>query len=63
MALRNAALNENAKQYILNNEVIFKILLKGAKKYIGGKYLNNCLKTVRTLSLICIDCLRLNLKI
>lgn len=49
-ALRKAALNEDAKKYILNNEVIFTLLLKAAKRYIGGEQLTECVDTVKRVN-------------
>jgi len=40
VSLRKAALNEEAKNYILNNRVLFEILKKAADRFIGGEDLN-----------------------
>jgi proline dehydrogenase len=37
--LRKAALNEDAKDFILNNETLYKTLKKAANRYIGGENL------------------------
>lgn len=50
IALRKAALNEDAKKYILSNEPVFKLLLKAAKRYIGGEYLSDCINTVKVIN-------------
>ena len=44
-ALKKAALNENAKAYILNNPILFNLLLKAARRYIGGETLEQALET------------------
>ncbi len=46
-ALKNAALNESAKHYLLQNSVLFNLLLKGAKRYIGGENLEDTILTVK----------------
>lgn len=46
-ALKNAALNETAKHYLLQNPILFKLLLKGAKRYIGGENLEETILTVK----------------
>jgi len=38
-ALKKAALNEEAKKYLMNNEVLFNLLKKAADRYIGGETL------------------------
>ena len=48
-ALRKAALNEEAKAYLLNNPILFNLLLKAAKRYIGGENLEQALSTKKTL--------------
>lgn len=37
--LRKAALNEGAKDFVLNNETLYKTLKKAANRYIGGENL------------------------
>jgi proline dehydrogenase len=48
-ALRKAALNEEAKGYILSNPVLFNMLLKAAQRYIGGENLAQALATRKKL--------------
>ena len=48
-ALRKAAINEEAKAYLLNNHELFNLLLKAARKYIGGETLEQALATRRAL--------------
>lgn len=48
-ALRKAALNEEAKQYLLHHPTLFNLLLKAAGKYIGGETLEEALKTRQEL--------------
>jgi proline dehydrogenase len=47
MALRKAALNEEAKEYILANPMLFQILKKAADRYIGGETLEETIKKVK----------------
>ncbi|WBL25076.1 hypothetical protein [Zunongwangia sp. HGR-M22] len=42
-SLKKAALNEEAKNFILNNEVLFKVLKKAADRYIGGETIKETL--------------------
>jgi proline dehydrogenase len=44
-ALRKAAINDEAKAYLLSNPVLFNLLLKAARKYIGGETLEQALVT------------------
>ncbi|WP_394774815.1 proline dehydrogenase family protein [Flavobacterium sp.] len=46
-ALRKAALNEQAKEYILSNEVLFKTIKKAADRYIGGETLEETIVKVK----------------
>lgn len=39
-ALKKAALNEDAKKFVLQNDKLFKILKKAANRYIGGETLD-----------------------
>lgn len=48
-ALRKAALNEEAKGYLLNNPMLFNLLLKAARRYIGGATLEQALATRKSL--------------
>jgi proline dehydrogenase len=45
-ALRKAALNVKAKEFILNNEVLFKTFKKAADRYIGGETLEETIEKV-----------------
>lgn len=45
-ALKKAALNEEAKAFILENEVLFNVLKKAADRYIGGETLEETLVKV-----------------
>ncbi len=45
-ALRKAAMNEEAKDYILANPILFKALKKAAHRYIGGENLNETITKV-----------------
>jgi proline dehydrogenase len=49
-ALRKAALNEEAKAFLLNNPVLFNVLLKAARRYIGGETLEQALATKKKLN-------------
>ena len=51
-ALKIAALNESAKNYLLNNSQLFGLLLKAAKRYIGGEDLQEASQTVKRLNAI-----------
>jgi proline dehydrogenase len=46
-SLKKAALNEDAKEFILKNETLFKVLKKAADRYIGGETINETLSSVR----------------
>lgn len=46
-ALRKAAMNEQAKQYILSNEILFKTIKKAADRYIGGETLEETIAKVK----------------
>lgn len=46
-ALRTAALNEEAKAYILANPVLFRTLKKAADRYIGGETLEETIAKVQ----------------
>jgi proline dehydrogenase len=45
-ALRKAALNTEAKEFILNNEALFKTIKKAADRYIGGETLEETIVKV-----------------
>lgn len=44
-ALKKAALNEEAKAYLLGNAKLFNLMLKAARRYIGGETLEEALET------------------
>jgi proline dehydrogenase len=46
-ALRKAALNDLAKEYILSNEVLFRTIKKAADRYIGGETLEETIVKVK----------------
>lgn len=46
-ALRKAALNHEAKEYILSNEILYKTLKKAADRYIGGETLDETIQKVK----------------
>lgn len=46
-ALRKAAMNDQAKQYILSNEILFKTIKRAADRYIGGETLEETLAKVK----------------
>lgn len=48
-ALRKAAINEEAKAYLLGNPVLFRLLLKAARRFIGGETLEQALATRKML--------------
>lgn len=47
IALRKAALNEEAKAYILSNPILFHTLKKAADRYIGGETLEETISKVQ----------------
>ena len=55
-AFQKAALNENAKSYILENKVLFNLLEKAAGRYIAGKQLTNAVNKVIELNTRKIPC-------
>ncbi|WP_435262037.1 proline dehydrogenase family protein [Tenacibaculum sp. nBUS_03] len=46
-ALRKAALNNKAKDYILSDVVLYKTIKKAAERYIGGETLNETIQKVK----------------
>ncbi|WP_292008995.1 proline dehydrogenase family protein [Chryseobacterium sp.] len=48
--LKVAALNEGAKEYLLNNPDLFKLLLKAAKRYIGGENRDEAIATAKRIN-------------
>lgn len=49
-ALKKAALNEEAKQFILENELIYKTLKKAANRYIAGETIDEASKSIKLLN-------------
>lgn len=49
-ALKLAALNESAKNYLLSNDQLFALLLKAAKRYIGGENLKEAVQTAKKIN-------------
>jgi len=49
-ALKKAALNETAKNFILQNKVVFNTLKKAANRYIGGENLNEAVTVIQKLN-------------
>lgn len=47
VSLKKAALNEDAKEFILKNETLFKVLKKAADRYIGGETLDETIIKVK----------------
>ena len=47
-ALKKAALNEEAKGYVLENQVIYRLLKKAANRYIGGETLAETIAKVKS---------------
>lgn len=45
-SLRKAALNEDAKAYILNNKPLYNLVKKAANRYIGGETIPEVLKSI-----------------
>lgn len=48
-ALRKAAINKEAKAYLLSNPVLFNLLFKAARRYMGGETLEQALETRKML--------------
>ncbi|KRB57514.1 proline dehydrogenase family protein [Flavobacterium sp. Root186] len=46
-ALKKAAINEQAKQYILSNDILFNTIKKAANRYIGGETLEETIQKVK----------------
>ena len=49
-AFKKIALNEDAKDYILNNPLLFNILKKAANRYLGGETLQEAIDTIQRLN-------------
>lgn len=45
-ALRKISRNEDIKEYLLQNPVLYSIVLKSAMRFIGGETLDECFRTV-----------------
>ncbi len=46
-ALKKAALNEDAKSFVLQNDKLFKTLKKAANRYIGGETIDEAVLTIK----------------
>lgn len=49
-ALKKAALNEDAKTFILQNDKLFKTLKKAANRYIGGETIEETVLTIKRIN-------------
>jgi proline dehydrogenase len=49
-ALKTAALNESAKDYLLNNPQLFALLLKAVKRYIGGENMEQAISRAKEIN-------------
>jgi proline dehydrogenase len=49
-ALKKAALNEEAKNFVLQNDKLFKTLKKAANRYIGGEAIDEAVLTIKRLN-------------
>ncbi|WP_312345009.1 proline dehydrogenase family protein [Chryseobacterium binzhouense] len=49
-ALKKAALNEEAKNFVLQNEKLFKTLKKAANRYIGGETIAETVSAIKELN-------------
>jgi proline dehydrogenase len=49
-ALKKAALNEDAKKFVLQNEKLFAVLKKAANRYIGGDTIAETIQCIRKLN-------------
>ncbi len=49
-ALKKAALNEDAKNFVLQNESLFTVLKKAANRYIGGETLSEAVLSIKQLN-------------
>lgn len=49
-ALRKAALNEEAKNFVLQNDKLFKTLKKAANRYIGGETITEAVPTIKKIT-------------
>ncbi|MBD0331944.1 MAG: proline dehydrogenase family protein [Chitinophagaceae bacterium] len=49
-SLKKAALNEEAKNFVLQNDKLFKLLKRAANRYIGGETLNETIPAIKELN-------------
>jgi proline dehydrogenase len=49
-ALKKAAINEDAKNFVLQNDKLFKTLKKAANRYIGGETIDETVLTIKKLN-------------
>jgi proline dehydrogenase len=49
-ALKKAALNEDAKNFVLQNENLYRILKKAANRYIGGESIKDVILVIKKLN-------------
>jgi proline dehydrogenase len=49
-ALRKAALNEDAKKFVIENDKLFKTLKKAANRYIGGETISETVATIQKIN-------------
>jgi proline dehydrogenase len=49
-ALKKAALNEDAKNFVLQNDKLFKTLKKAANRYIGGETLDETIISIKKIN-------------
>lgn len=49
-ALKKAALNEDAKKFVLENEKLFNVLKRAANRYIGGETLEETVQSIKKLN-------------
>ena len=55
-ALKKAALNEDAKNFLLQNKALFTLLKKAANRYIAGEELTEVIGKVSTLNASKVSC-------
>jgi proline dehydrogenase len=49
-ALRHIARNERIKAYVLQDSALYNVLLRAARRFIGGETLPECLAVASTLN-------------
>lgn len=49
-ALKKAALNEEAKNFVLQNDTLFQTLKKAANRYIGGETIEETMLCIKKLN-------------